>query len=96
MGDITHQLLMEEAGPEDQDIMEGIMASLDDVLMPKNNVMVDQSPLQPQLQKNKECKSKPGQLVDYFRPIYSFLSLSTVISISIDLSTVRLWLTLNV
>ena len=57
MGDITHQLLMEEAGPEDQDIMEGIMASLDGVLMSKSNVMVDQSPLQPQLQKNKECKS---------------------------------------
>ena len=56
MGDITHQLLMEEAGPEDQDIMEGIMASLDGVLMSKSNVMVDQSPLQPQLQKNKECK----------------------------------------
>ena len=54
-----NQLLMEEAAPEDQDIMEGIMASLDDVLMPKNNVsnvMVDLSPLQPQLQKNKECK----------------------------------------
>ena len=57
MSDITHQLLMEEAGPEDQDIMEGIMASLDGVLMSKSNVMVDQSPLQPQLQKNKECKS---------------------------------------
>ena len=55
MADIN-QLLMEEAAPEDQDIMEGIMASLDDVLMPKNNVMVDLSPLQPQLQKNKECK----------------------------------------
>ena len=53
-----NQLLMEEAAPEDQDIMEGIMASLDDVLMPKNNVMVDQSPLQPQLQKNKECEYK--------------------------------------
>merc|ERR1719242_2750246 len=35
MGDITHQLLMEEAGPEDQDIMEGIMASLDGILMSK-------------------------------------------------------------
>ena len=55
MGDLT-QLLMEEATSEDQDVMEGIMASLDDVLMAKNNVMVDQSPLQPQLQKNKECK----------------------------------------
>ena len=55
MADIN-QLLMEEAAPEDQDIMEGIMASLDDVLMSKNNVMVDQSPLQPQLQKNKECE----------------------------------------
>ena len=53
MADIN-QLLMEEAAPEDQDIMEGIMASLDDVLMPKNNVMVDQSPLQPQLQKNSQ------------------------------------------
>ena len=54
MGDITH-LLMED-GPEDEDIMDGIMASLDDVIMSKSNVMVDQSPLQPQLQKNKECK----------------------------------------
>ena len=54
MGDINH-LLMED-GPEDEDVMDGIMASLDDVIMSKNNVMVDQSPLQPQLQKNKECK----------------------------------------
>ena len=50
------QILVEEAGPENQDIMEGIMASLDDVLLPQSNVMVDISPLQPQLQKNKECK----------------------------------------
>ena len=60
-----NQLLPQEAGVgqdlgEDPDLMEVMVMpvgpSLNQVLRLPNNVMVDMSPLQPQLQKNKECK----------------------------------------
>ena len=64
MSDIN-QLLPQEAGVgqeigEEPDLMEVMVMpvgpNLNQVLRLPNNVMVDMSPLQPQLQKNKECK----------------------------------------
>ena len=58
------QLLAGELGDQEDntvDLMEDmLLPRLDQVAKPVlagvSNVMVDQSPLQPQLQKNKECK----------------------------------------
>lgn len=47
------------AGDEEDDLMDVMMIpNLDSVQVvnPPTNVFIDQSPLQPQLQKNKECK----------------------------------------
>ena len=64
MSDFEELLACEPGDPEDcdrVDLMEDmLLPSLDSVKMVPGgpgNVMVDQSPLQPQLQKNKECKS---------------------------------------
>ena len=64
MSDFDQLLACEPGAQEDCDtveLMEDLMLpSMDQVKMKTSgpsNVMVDQSPLQPQLQKNKECKS---------------------------------------
>ena len=58
MSDLSHLLetpgIEEVAGVEDDDLMEMVM--LPQPVVGVHNVSVDQSPLQPQLQKNKECK----------------------------------------
>ena len=68
MSDI-HQLLPEEAGVgqetgDDPDLMEVmVIPGPHQGLRLPNNVMVDMSPLQPQLQKNKECKCHSSRVM---------------------------------
>ena len=60
MSDFDQFLAEQEPGDETGELMEDMMLPSLDPVVPgvtgASNVMIDQSPLQPQLQKNKECK----------------------------------------
>ena len=66
MSDLSHLLetqgVEEDAGSEEVDLMEMVM--IPQPVIGVHNVSVDQSPLQPQLQKNKECKKKTDFVSD--------------------------------
>ena len=66
MSDLSHLLetqgVEEDAGSEEDDLMEMVM--IPQPVIGAHNVSVDQSPLQPQLQKNKECKKKTDFVSD--------------------------------
>ena len=66
MSDLSHLLetqgVEEDAGSEEDDLMEMVM--IPQPVIGAHNVSVDQSPLQPQLQKNKECKKKTDFVFD--------------------------------
>ena len=66
MSDLSHLLetqgVGEDAGSEEDDLMEMVM--IPQPVIGAHNVSVDQSPLQPQLQKNKECKKKTDFVSD--------------------------------
>ena len=66
MSDFSHLLetqgVEEDAGSEEDDLMEMVM--IPQPVIGAHNVSVDQSPLQPQLQKNKECKKKTDFVSD--------------------------------
>ena len=66
MSDLSHLLetqgVEEDAGSDEDDLMEMVM--IPQPVIGAHNVSVDQSPLQPQLQKNKECKKKTDFVSD--------------------------------
>ena len=66
MSDLSHLLetqgVEEDVGSEEDDLMEMVM--IPQPVIGAHNVSVDQSPLQPQLQKNKECKKKTDFVSD--------------------------------
>ena len=67
MSELASLLQAEDgAAEEDEDMMEVMVLPR----LGPGNVMVDQSPLQPQLQKNKECKSNVIDATLTFGPVF--------------------------
>lgn len=67
MSELASLLQAEDgAAEEDEDMMEVMVLPR----LGPGNVMVDQSPLQPQLQKNKECKLNVIDATLTFGPVF--------------------------